>query len=56
MPADAALAAAPAAERTRWLNYREGDFVLEHYVFRSGEALPELKLHYRTLGIAKRDA
>lgn len=49
MPAD-------AAERTEWPNYREGDFVLPNYVFRSGESLPELKLHYRTLGTARRDS
>ena len=55
MPADAAHAAAPA-EHTKWPNYREGDFVIRNYEFRSGEALPELKLHYRTLGTAKRNA
>ncbi len=55
MPANAAPAAAPA-ESTRWPNYREGDFVLRDYRFRSGESLPELKLHYRTFGTAKRDA
>jgi homoserine O-acetyltransferase/O-succinyltransferase len=48
MPAHAADAAAPA-EQTRWPNYREGDFVIRNYVFRSGETLPELKLRYRTL-------
>ena len=55
MPAHAADAAAPA-EPARWPNYREGDFVIRNYVFRSGETLPELKLHYRTLGTAKRNA
>ena len=54
MPADAADAAA-SVQRTTWPNYREGDFVIRNYVFRSGETLPELKLHYRTLGIAKRN-
>src|ERR1700719_4243992 len=49
MPAD-------AAEVTeRWPNYQEGDFVITDYVFRTGEALPELKLHYRTLGTARRN-
>ena len=37
------------ARPTKWSNYREGDFVLRNYVFRSGETLPELRLHYRTL-------
>jgi hypothetical protein len=29
---------------------REGDFVLHDFRFRSGETLPELRLHYATLG------
>ena len=41
---------------TKWLNDHEGDFIIRNYVFRSGETLPELKLHYRTLGTPKRDA
>jgi homoserine O-acetyltransferase len=41
---------------TKWPNYHEGDFVIRNYVFRSGEMLPELKLHYRTLGTATRNA
>ena len=55
MPAadDHAAAASPHAS---WPNYQEGDLVIRDYVFRSGETLPELKLHYRTLGTAKRDA
>jgi homoserine O-acetyltransferase/O-succinyltransferase len=53
------LAAAPAAAQTAptpWPNLREGDFVLKDFRFASGEVLPELKLHYRTLGTAKRNA
>ena len=34
----------------------EGDFVLENFRFASGETLPELRLHYRTLGKVQRDA
>jgi homoserine O-acetyltransferase len=45
-----------SAGAVRWPNYHEGDFVIRNYVFRSGEILPELKLHYRTLGTPKRDA
>jgi homoserine acetyltransferase len=55
MPAHAADATA-SGKPTRWPNYYEGDFVIRNYVFRSGETLPELKLHYRTLGTAKRNA
>src|SRR5262249_40054158 len=34
---------------------REGDFVLRGFPFRSGETLPELRIHYLTLGAAARD-
>jgi homoserine O-acetyltransferase len=46
MPADAA---------SNWPNYREADFVLKDYRFASGEVLPELTLHYRTMGVPRRD-
>jgi homoserine O-acetyltransferase len=32
-----------------------GDFVIRDFKFASGESLPELKLHYRTLGAPRRD-
>jgi len=34
----------------------EGDFVVKNFKFRSGESLPELRLHYTTLGKPVRDA
>jgi homoserine O-acetyltransferase len=34
----------------------EGDFTVENFKFRSGESLPELRLHYTTLGKPARDA
>jgi homoserine O-acetyltransferase/O-succinyltransferase len=34
----------------------ENDFVVHDFRFASGETLPELKLHYRTLGTPRRDA
>ncbi|MDB6166758.1 MAG: Homoserine O-acetyltransferase [Lacunisphaera sp.] len=34
----------------------EGDFVLKDFAFRSGEKLPELRIHYRTIGTPRRDA
>ncbi len=33
----------------------EGDFTVRNFTFRSGESLPELRLHYRTLGNPVRD-
>jgi homoserine O-acetyltransferase len=34
----------------------EGDFVARDYVFTSGERLPEVKIHYRTVGTPRKDA
>jgi homoserine O-acetyltransferase len=34
---------------------KEGDFVLKDFRFRSGDTLPELRIHYRTVGEPKRD-
>lgn len=34
----------------------EGDFVLRDFAFKSGETLPELRIHYRTIGAPRRDA
>ena len=33
----------------------EADFVIPHFRFTSGETLPELRIHYRTLGTARTD-
>ncbi len=33
----------------------EGDFVLRNFKFTSGETLPELKIHYRTIGTPQKD-
>ena len=35
---------------------KEGDFVLRDFRFRSGESLPEVRMHYRTFGTPQRDA
>jgi homoserine O-acetyltransferase/O-succinyltransferase len=34
----------------------EGDYVIKDFKFRSGETLPELKLHYRTIGTPTKDS
>jgi homoserine O-acetyltransferase len=34
----------------------EGDFTIHDFKFQSGETLPELRLHYRTLGKPEKDA
>ena len=35
---------------------QEGNYVIKNYRFASGESLPEVRLHYRTMGTAKKDA
>ena len=34
----------------------EGDYVIQDFRFRSGESLPEVRMHYRVLGQPQRDA
>jgi homoserine O-acetyltransferase/O-succinyltransferase len=45
-----------AAQQTSTPATTEGDFVAHDFKFHSGESLPELRLHYRTLGNPARDA
>jgi homoserine O-acetyltransferase len=45
-----------AAQQTSIPATAEGDFVVHDFKFHSGESLPELRLHYRTLGKPVRDA
>jgi homoserine O-acetyltransferase len=35
---------------------KQGDYVVHDYHFRSGESMPEVKLHYYTLGAPQKDA
>jgi hypothetical protein len=46
----------PVPKTTSWPNYRGDDFIIADCKFTSGETLPQLKLHYRTLGSAERNA
>lgn len=34
----------------------EGDYIIKNYRFANGETLPDVKLHYRTMGTPRRDA
>ena len=42
--------------RTNYPAPVEGDYVVKDFKFKSGETLPELKLHYRTIGTPAKDA
>jgi homoserine O-acetyltransferase/O-succinyltransferase len=50
------LAGSPAALAAAAPATTEGDCTLHDFRFASGEALPELRLHYTTLGTPVRDA
>jgi homoserine O-acetyltransferase len=40
----------------KWPGTTEGDFIVKNFKFRSGETIPELRLHYTTLGKPVRNA
>jgi homoserine O-acetyltransferase len=50
------LAAGPAAVAADFPAPVDGDFVARDFRFSSGETLPALNLHYRTIGTPQRDA
>jgi len=54
-PAPLAAPAPPAAPAKAWPT-REGIFTLPNFRFHSGETLPELRIHYTTLGQPHRNA
>ena len=55
-PPAAALGGAAAPSPDYAARLREADFKIKDFRFASGETLPELRLHYATLGTPKRDA
>jgi homoserine O-acetyltransferase len=59
MLAAAASLCAPgaSAQNASWANAgRQGDYVARNFRFATGETLPELRLHYTTLGTPRKDA
>lgn len=52
----ALLLGLPCALGAQDLNRKEGDFILRDFRFQGGAVLPELRLHYQTLGTPRRDA
>jgi homoserine O-acetyltransferase len=48
--------AAPALAAEAYPPPQEADFTLRNFAFASGETLPQLRLHYRTFGVPRRDA
>jgi homoserine O-acetyltransferase len=54
--APATSTAAPALAATKAWPIKEADHVIRDFRFASGETLPELRIHYTTLGTPHRDA
>ena len=50
------LAVAVCGQQAPVLTPDEGDFTLHDFHFKSGESLPELRMHYYTFGTRKKDA
>ena len=50
------LSIATSSWATNYPAPAESDYIISNFHFRSGEALPELKMHYLTLGSPRRDA
>jgi homoserine O-acetyltransferase len=51
-----ATLAAQGPPESSYPGEKEGDFIIRDFHFKSGESLPELKLHYISLGRPQRDA
>jgi len=51
-----ALAQTPNPTPRNYPTPVEGDYGIQNFRFRSGETLPELRIHYRTIGAPQRDS
>jgi homoserine O-acetyltransferase/O-succinyltransferase len=49
------VSASAAAQPASFPPAVEGDFIARDFAFTSGERLPEVKIHYRTVGVARKD-
>lgn len=52
----AVLCATPAFTQSTYPAPVDGDFVARGYLFASGDQIPEIKIHYRTVGAPRKDA
>jgi homoserine O-acetyltransferase len=56
LPLSLSILAASFASAADYPTPTEGDYIIRDFKFASGESLPELRLHYRTLGKPEKDA
>ncbi len=50
------FAASPAFAQTAWPNEKQADYLIKDFRFADGETIPELRIHYTTLGTPKKNA
>jgi homoserine O-acetyltransferase/O-succinyltransferase len=50
------MAVMPALAQTQWPNEKEDNYIIKNFRFASGETMPELRIHYTTLGTPKKNA
>ncbi len=50
------IAPVSAQQTQTWPAPQEGDFIVHNFHFQSGETLPDVRMHYRTLGKPVKDA
>jgi homoserine O-acetyltransferase len=50
------MAIVPASAQTPWPNEQQSDYIIKDFHFASGETIPELRIHYTTLGTPKKNA
>src|SRR5467141_5307518 len=49
-------AEAQAGPSASWPGIREGDYAIHNFRFQSGDTMPDLRMHYTTLGTPMKDA
>jgi homoserine O-acetyltransferase/O-succinyltransferase len=49
-------ASAQGERKTPWPGAKEGDYIAHNFRFQSGQGLPEVRMHYTTLGTPSKDA
>ena len=52
----ACVVSTPALAQSAYPAPVDGDFVVRGFVFGSGDQIPEVKIHYRTVGTPRKDA
>jgi homoserine O-acetyltransferase len=50
------LALTPASAQTTWPNEKQTNYIIKDFHFANGQTIPELRIHYTTLGTPKRNA